>query len=150
MASNPNETFWQAARNGDLNAVNSILGEGAQVNAQGSFGDTALNLAAENGHVAVVERLLEAGADIENLGGADKTPLMNATFAGHTRIVQLLLQKGARISHDLLSSLQLKVNILEENAEEGMVNPAAAEAWRKFLDYMIEKWKEQNPQESLE
>jgi ankyrin repeat protein len=150
MTPHPNETLWQAARDGDLDAINSGLSQGAQINARGSYGDTALNLAAENGHLAVVERLLEAGADIENLGGADKTPLMNAAFAGHTRIVQALLHKGARISHDLLSSLQLKVNILEENAEAGMVNPAAAEAWRNFLEYMIEKWKEQNPQEGQE
>jgi len=150
MTSNPNETLWQAARDGDLDVINSSLSEGAQVNARGSYGDTALNLAAENGHIAVVERLLEAGANIENLGGADKTPLMDATFAGHTRIVQVLLHHGARINHDLLSSLQLKVNILDENAEAGMVNPAAAEAWRNFLEFMIEKWKEQNPQASQE
>jgi ankyrin repeat protein len=145
MASNPDETLWQAASSGDLHSLDHALGAGAHVNARGSFGDTALNLAAENGHLAIVERLLEAGADIENLGGADKTPLMNATFAGHTRIVQLLLQHSARVSYDLLSSLQMKVNILEENAEAGMVNPAAAEAWRQFLEYMVARWKEQNP-----
>ncbi len=145
-----NQELWHAARNGDLTALSHALSRGASVNARGDYGDTALNQAAENGHLDVVKHLLEAGADIENLGGADKTPLMNATFAGHTEVVQLLLDKGARVSHDLLSSLQLKVNILEENAEEGMVNPAAAEAWRQFLDYMIEIWKQQNPQESQE
>jgi len=33
---------------------------------------------------------------------------------------------------------------LEENAEAGMVLPAEAEAWRRFLDFMIERWREQN------
>lgn len=147
MTSKLNEDLWQAARDGDVEALNHALTQGAPVNARGEFGDTALNLAAGSGHAAVVERLLEAGADIENLGGADKTPLMNAAFAGNIGIVRLLLQKGARISYDLMSSLNMKVNILEENAEAGMVNPAAAEAWRNFFDFMAAKWKEQNPEE---
>lgn len=136
-----------AAREGDLTAVNGLLAQGATIDARAEYGDTALNLAAENGHAEVVARLLEAGANIENLGGADKTPLMGATFAGHVKIVQMLLDKGALINRDLLSSLQLKVSILEENAEEGMVIPTSAQAWLRFLDYMIAAWQKQNPQD---
>lgn len=148
MTETINQKLWQAARNGDMSALVQALDQGASVNARGDYGDTALNLAAENGHLDIVAHLLKAGADIENRGGADKTPLMSAAFAGHIQVVKMLLDKGARVSHDLLSSLQLKVNILEENAEEGMVNPAAVQAWQQFLDYMIEMWKKQNPQES--
>lgn len=139
------ETLQKAAGAGDLEGVNSALAQGADVNARGEYGDTALNVAAEHGQAAIVERLLAAGADLENLGGAAKTPLMNAAFAGQVKIVQLLLDQGARISYDLISSLGLKVNILEENAEAGMVNPAAAEAWRNFLEFMVAKWQAQNP-----
>ena len=143
----PDQQLHEAAREGDLSAVDEALAQGAHVDAKGDFDDTALNLAAEAGHVEIAERLLEAGADIENLGGADKTPLMNATFAGNVKVVDLLLSRGARVSHDLLSSLQMKVNILLENAEAGMVNPAAAEAWKGFLDFMVQQWHEQNPPE---
>ena len=146
MAITSDTPLQAAARDLDLTAVNELLTQGASVDARGEYGDTALNLAAENGHVEVVARLLDAGANIENLGGADKTPLMCAAFAGHVKVVQFLLEKGALINHDLLSSLQLKVNILEENAEDGMVNPAAAQAWHRFLDYMVENWKRQNPE----
>jgi ankyrin repeat protein len=135
----------KAARDGDLDAVSVALAAGAAVNARGDYGDSALNLAAEYGHQAIVERLLAAGADLENLGGADKTPLMNAAFAGQLSVVQVLLKQGARMNRDLLSSLQLKVNILEENAEAGMVYPEAAAAWRKFLDFMVAAWQKQNP-----
>ena len=141
------QQLQQAARQGDLSAVNEALTQGADVNAREEFGDTALNLAADSGHFDVAERLLDAGADLENVGGADLTPLMNATFSGNVKVVDLLLSRGARISHDLLSSLQMKINILEENAEAGMVNPEAAQAWRGFLDFMVEAWKEQNPSE---
>ena len=137
------QQLWRAARDGDLAGVEAALDAGAQVNARGEYGDSALNLAAEYGHLDVVLRLLAAGADIENLGGADKTPLMCAAFAGQVPVARKLLDHGARINHDLMSSLQLKVNILRENAEDGMVLPQAVEVWQGFLDYMIASWKYQ-------
>jgi ankyrin repeat protein len=139
-----NQQLWEAASRGSLDAITTTLRQGAQVNARGPYGDSALNMAAEGGHVDAVEFLLEASADIENQGGADKTPLMNAAFAGRIKVVDLLLRRGARINRDLLNTLQLKVNILEENAEAGMILPAAVEAWRRFLDFMIERWREQS------
>ncbi len=137
MPTEADQQLMQAAYKGNLNEVNEALAKGADVKARGQLGDTALNEAAEQGHFEVVERLLAAGSDIENLGGADKTPLMNAAFAGHADVVQLLLEKGARVSDDLLSSVQLKVNILEENAEAGMVRPEAAEAWKGFFNFLV-------------
>lgn len=137
MTTETDRRLMQAAYDGNPSAVNAALSDGAQVNARAEFGDTALNEAAEHGHLEVVRRLIEAGADVHNLGGADKTPIMNAAFAGHVEIVRLLLEHGARVSDDLLSSVQLKINILEENAEAGMVLPEAAEAWKGFLDLLI-------------
>lgn len=131
------QQLLQAASNGNLSGVIAALEKGAGVGARGEFGDTALNEAAEYGHLEVAKRLVEAGADIENKGGADKTPIMNAVFAGHVEVVKFLLEKGARVSDDLLSSVQLKINILEENAEAGMVNPEAAKAWKGFFNYLI-------------
>lgn len=137
MTPDANQRLSQAASNGDLSGVAAALAGGADVNARGQFGDTALNEAAENGHLEVVQRLVEAGADIENKGGADKTPMMNAAFAGHLSVVRFLLSKGARVNDDLLSSLQLKVNILIENAEAGFVRPEAMEAWQGFFNSMV-------------
>lgn len=139
------QQLWHAAAAGDMEAVQAALTQGAPVDARDTYGDTALNRAAEGGHLAVVTHLLAAGADLENLGGAAKTPLMNAAFAGQTRVVQFLLDQGARVNTDLLASLQLKVNILFENAEAGQVNPAAAEAWQRFLDHLVRVWEAQNP-----
>lgn len=145
MSLTAEQHLWAAAQAGDVDAVQAALAAGVSVDARGDYGDTALNLAAEAGQAAVVASLLAAGADLENRGGADKTPLMNAAFAGQLGVVRLLLDRGARINTDLLSSLQLKVNILEENAEAGMVNPAAAAAWRQFLEFMLTTWQAQNP-----
>ena len=137
MVDSANERLLEAASDGSLEGVEEALRLGAEVNARGEFGDAALNLAAERGHKDVVQRLLDKGADIHNLGGADKTPVMNAAFAGNIGIVRLLLEKGARVTDDLLASVQLKVGILEENAESGMVRPEAAEAWKRFLDMLL-------------
>ncbi|MBT9447030.1 MAG: ankyrin repeat domain-containing protein [Hyphomonadaceae bacterium] len=119
------------------------MNAGADVNARGEYGDAALNLAAENGHADIVAALLGAGADVENLGGADKTPIMNAAFAGHVNIVRVLLANGARVSNGLISSVAMKISILEENAEIGMVRAEAVEAWRQFLDAMIAEQRKQ-------
>jgi ankyrin repeat protein len=138
------EKLRQDAAAGNAEAVLSALASGAPVDSRGEFGDTALNLAADRGHEGVVAILLGAGAGIENLGGADKTPMMNAAFAGHIGIVRMLLAKGARVTDDLLSSLSVKVSILEENAEDGMVRPEAASAWRNFLNAMIAEREKQD------
>lgn len=142
--------MFDAASSGDLAAVEAALAGGADVHARGEYGDTALNVAAEHGHLAVVERLLSAGADLENRGGADKTPVMNAAFAGHVDVVRLLVDRGARINNDLLQSVQMKVNILKENAESGMVKPEAAEAWEGFLHFLLGRQLKQNLPEVIE
>ncbi|MEE8391726.1 MAG: ankyrin repeat domain-containing protein, partial [Anaerolineae bacterium] len=138
------QQLWQAASEGNLSGVIEALNKGADVNARGPLDNTALNQAAEQGHIEIVKRLLEVKADIHNVGGADKTPIMNAAFAGNVEIVQLLLEKGALVTNDLLSSVQLKVNILEENAELGMVNPKAVEAWKGFLGFLVTARLEQD------
>ena len=137
MADSASDRLLQAAADGSLEGVEAALQQGADIDARRQFGDTALNLAAEHGHKDVVQCLLDKGADIHNLGGADKTPIMNAAFAGNIGIVRLLLERGARVTDDLLASVQLKVGILEENAESGMVRPEAVEAWKRFLDMLV-------------
>jgi len=136
MPSQLEEQLLRDAAQGNLAGVLEALENGAAIDARDSWGSTALNEAAENGHPEVVKALLAAGADVHNRGGADKTPIMNAAFAGHVAIVQLLLKHGARVSNDLLSSVELKVNILKENCEAGMVTQEGLDAWQEFLDYL--------------
>ncbi len=138
------KALLESARNGDFEGVKSALKNRADINAKEKYGDTALNLCAENGHLDIVKYLAESGADIENLGGADKTPIMNAAFAGHADIVIYLISKGARISNDLLSSVQMKVNILAENAEAGMIKPEGVDAWKEFLNYLFAERQKQD------
>ena len=85
-----------AARNGDVEAVRSLLAEGADVNTTPGDGMTALHWAAERSHVAVSDLLLSAGAAVEaktRIGGY--TPLHLASRSGNGPIVSALLDAGA-------------------------------------------------------
>ena len=59
------ESLVDAARAGDVDAVRSLLAEGADVNAAQGDGMSALHWAAERGHAAVADLLLSSGAEVE-------------------------------------------------------------------------------------
>jgi hypothetical protein len=132
------DQLLKGASAGDLAGVSQALEQGADVNAKDEYNNTALNWAALWGHAEVVKRLLEAGADLENKGsGGGLTPLANAASRGHSDVAQFLLDRGARVTDDLLSILQTKVNIFEENREAGMVTEEGVKHWKGVLDFFI-------------
>jgi hypothetical protein len=97
--------LWQAANDGDLNAVRSCVEHGASVDtpakpgAEGERGFTPLVIAARNGHLEVVEYLVEHGANINNAAnGRDKSALLAASYGRHLDVVEYLLNKGANIN----------------------------------------------------
>jgi cytochrome c len=87
-----------AARRGDLAAVERLLSAGAPVDATDGGGATPLYLAAGEGHAAVVTRLLAAGGNPRRqaLGpfGSTGTPIHTAVRHGHLDVVRLLLEGG--------------------------------------------------------
>ncbi|MGH9721738.1 MAG: ankyrin repeat domain-containing protein, partial [Bryobacteraceae bacterium] len=83
-----------AARSGDLSQVKALLDKGADVNARGRYGQTALLFASNRGHLEVVKLLLAAGADVDaghTFYGA--TALTWAATKGYVDIVRLLIGK---------------------------------------------------------
>jgi ankyrin repeat protein len=72
-----------AAKAGWKEGVENRINEGADVNAKGYNGSTALMLAAYNGHTGVCHLLIEKGAklDAEDIGG--KTAVMHAEYNGN-------------------------------------------------------------------
>ncbi len=134
----------EGAYDGVLLIVKTYIDMSTDIETKDEYGDTALNKACSQGHSDIVSYLIEKGANIENVGGADLTPIINAATAGHFQTVHILISNGAKISDSLLSIMNMKVNILEENAEIGMVVPEAAAAWRKFFEYLIEERKKQD------
>jgi ankyrin repeat protein len=69
--------------------------QGADVEARGEDGWTALHRAARYGHEAVVRLLVEQGADVEAWDRDGWTALYHAVENGHEAVVRLL-QSAAR------------------------------------------------------
>ena len=84
-----------AAKAGDFAGVRAQLAEGAELDAQGADGATALHWAVQHGEAEVVAALLEAGAspDIATRNGV--TPLALAALLGNPELVGRLLDAGA-------------------------------------------------------
>ena len=53
-----------AASNGHTDIVKALLDKGADVNARGNKGSTALMFAAYNGHTDIVKSLIDKGAGL--------------------------------------------------------------------------------------
>ena len=92
-----NAQLIQAAYDGDLPAVQTLLEKGADVNAKDTTdGVTVLWMAAQEGHTEVVKLLLEKGAEVNARANNGFTALGEAKKKGHKDIVQLLEKAGAK------------------------------------------------------
>jgi len=89
--------LMHAARVGSAARAEFLLALGADVNARGAEGVTALGCACKRGHLEVARMLLERGAHAGAGAGAapGTSPLMLACAGGHVECARLLLECGA-------------------------------------------------------
>jgi ankyrin repeat protein len=94
--------LFDAAREGDLARVKSLIAAKADVNAKNKKGRTrtALMWASTNGHVEVVKALLAAKADVNVKDNSifGQTALVWASMEGHVEVVKLLLDAKADVN----------------------------------------------------
>lgn len=88
-----------AASKGDVQTVQRLLKDGADVNDKDIEGRTPLYYAVSNGHIDIVNTLLKNGADITQVTNKGNIPLHTATSKGYKEIIEVLLQ---HVSHDKL------------------------------------------------
>lgn len=95
LANAPDTTLVEAARSGDIEAVQALLRRNVDVNSPSTDGTTALHWAAQRGDLNMVVLLLKRGAkaNVENRYGA--TPLRAACVQGNVAVVESLLKSGA-------------------------------------------------------
>ncbi len=94
----PGEALMGAARTGNIEQVQELLGKGADVNSRNEWGLTPLMAAAQGDHIEAGKLLLEKGADINSKQKDGWTTLMVASSKGHGDFVNLLLGKGVDVN----------------------------------------------------
>ena len=87
----------EAAKVGNVRAIQELLKAGTDIEAKNEVGTTALMNAAWQGHSEAVRILLKAGANIEARTKDDETALIVAAWYGHVEAIQELLKAGANI-----------------------------------------------------
>ena len=94
----PDSPVADAAMLGDVEAVRTLLKDGAEVNTAQGDGMTALHWAAELGNVELTEMLIYGGANLEAVTRiGDLTPLHIAGEAGMGATVKALAKAGADV-----------------------------------------------------
>ena len=88
------EPIHEAAKEGDLAKVKSLIAEGSDVNVRDENGFTPLHFAAYRGYKDVAELLILKGANVNAVDKWGGTPLHSADQAGHKEIVELLIKHG--------------------------------------------------------
>ncbi len=107
-----------AARNGDLDQVQRLVVQGADVNAKAVRDETPLMLTALAGNGEIVNYLLQRGAEINARNSSGMTSLHAAAYTGHSDIVQLLINKGADVND---ASNRYRVTPLHVASEENHI-----------------------------
>jgi ankyrin repeat protein len=90
------EALRQAALEGIIEQVKSLLDHGAKVDAPDADGHTALMFAAFNGHSDVILLLLDQGAALDRRDLMGRTALLYASTGPFPETVKILLDKGAK------------------------------------------------------
>jgi ankyrin repeat protein len=93
------ELLIDAARHGEADRVELLLGQGADVRARDTKGETVLHAVFSRRNwrldLGPIIRLLNAGADLDARDDRGRTPLHAAAERGRREAVELLLDKGA-------------------------------------------------------
>ena len=93
-----NDELIRAGFEGNLEKVQELLNNDADVNAKNKLGNTALINASMTGHTETVALLLEKGADVNANNNNGHTALILAIWNRYTETVALLLEKGADVN----------------------------------------------------
>lgn len=111
-----------AARKGNLDAVKVLVEHGADVDAQQSWGHTALMLASKEGHADVVRFLLDQGANYKLKDKNGNNALSLASQNDQLDIASLLKRAGAQASVVAKKPKKVVEETEDTNDEDDMID----------------------------
>jgi ankyrin repeat protein len=91
-------SFIEAAKEGNVSAIELLLVKGVDVNTTDRDGNTALIWAARHGQRDCVRKLIEKGSKVNVKNNVDWTALIAASRKGHKAVVELLIENGADVN----------------------------------------------------
>jgi ribosomal protein S27E len=94
-----NTSLLCASKEGDLEKVKYLIGNGAKVNYKDNDGNTSLMYASYSGHSEVVKYLIYKGAEVNHKSYFGYTSLLLATEQGHLETVKYLVENGADVNN---------------------------------------------------
>src|SRR5688500_10866186 len=95
LVSGAEPTLLDAAERGDRAAVTRMLSKGADANAPGPDGTTAIMYAASSGDVELVRALIRGGANVKLKNQLGTTAITEAAIIGSAPVIDALLKAGA-------------------------------------------------------
>jgi len=126
-----------AARSGNLAAVQGLLAKGADANAAQTDGTTALHWAVQHDAPDIVQALVRAGANARAANRYGATPVWLASVNGNALVLAMLIEAGADANTAsangetalMVAARTGKVDALQTLLAHG-ANPNAVEGWR--------------------
>ena len=129
--------IWEAAEEGNVEAVKQHLAAGTDVNAKDILGCTPLHTAAFFGQKEAVELLIAKGADVNAKDDHDETPL-DSVFNHNKETADLLRKHGGKYSTINMAALAGDIEAIKEFLAAGSDVNAKDESGETPLDAAID------------
>jgi ankyrin repeat protein len=135
MKNKEQDSIIKAAEDGHLDMVKLLIEDGAEIDVESYYKETALMCASENGHFDIVSLLIEKGATIDKKSNYGETAIMCAARKGHFDIVGLLIKNGAKINE-------------KDNCKKTALMRASENGYFDIVRLLIEKGAKINEKDS--
>src|SRR5580698_905776 len=115
-----NDDLLNAAREGNLDTVKSLIEKGAAIEAKTPYGQTPLYLAAMSGHQTVVQFLLDKGARTDVTDTFYKASMLDFVMQRkHYAVAKLIIAKGNGNPDAQLKAVSDNAELLQAVLEKG-------------------------------
>mmetsp|Transcript_25294 Transcript_25294/g.28129 ORF Transcript_25294/g.28129 Transcript_25294/m.28129 type:complete len:157 (+) Transcript_25294:21-491(+) len=137
-----------AAINGELEKVQQLVADGADVNSKyrtGAAVSSLLHVAASRGRREVIEFLIDKGANIEAVDSDGQTPIVFAVKHRHNLLIKLFIEKGADI--DVVDNKENNLLHIAASVDHPSMVPVIALLREKGVDAEAENEDENLPKD---